>query len=59
MVVELREITRETVRAVCALEVRYDQEKYVAANALSIAQAHFETLSRVPYSALSTSATSP
>ncbi|WP_187640255.1 GNAT family N-acetyltransferase [Bosea sp. F3-2] len=40
--VELREITKDTVREVCALEVRNDQKGYVAANALSIAQAHFE-----------------
>ncbi len=42
MVIQLREITKDTVRAVCALEVRNDQKSYVAANALSIAQAHFE-----------------
>jgi diamine N-acetyltransferase len=30
------------VREVCALEVRDEQKQYVAANALSIAQAHFE-----------------
>lgn len=40
--VSLREITASTVRAVCALEVRPEQRGYVAANALSIAQAHFE-----------------
>jgi len=38
----LREITRDTVRTVCALEVRDDQKDYVATNALSMAQAHFE-----------------
>ena len=42
MNIQLREVTKETVRAVCALEVRDDQKGYVAANALSIAQAHFE-----------------
>lgn len=42
MSVHLREITKDTVREVCALEVRDDQKGYVAANALSIAQAHFE-----------------
>jgi diamine N-acetyltransferase len=42
MNVQLREITKGTVREVCALEVRDDQKAYVAANALSIAQAHFE-----------------
>ncbi|CAH0135865.1 GNAT family N-acetyltransferase [Roseomonas sp. CECT 9278] len=40
--VALREVTRETVRAVCALEVHDHQKGYVASNALSIAQAHFE-----------------
>ncbi len=38
----LREVTAETVRAICALAVRPEQRDYVAANALSIAQAHFE-----------------
>jgi len=42
MNVQLREITKESVRKVCALEVRDDQKGYVAANALSLAQAHFE-----------------
>ena len=42
MNVQLREITKDTVRAVCALEVRDNQKFYVAANALSIAQAYFE-----------------
>jgi hypothetical protein len=42
MNIELRKITKDTVRQVCALEVRDDQKIYVAANALSIAQAHFE-----------------
>ncbi len=40
--VTLREITAETVRAICALRVRPDQEALVAPNAVSIAQAHFE-----------------
>jgi diamine N-acetyltransferase len=40
--VELQEITRETVRAVCRLRVADDQRDFVADNALSIAQAHFE-----------------
>ena len=39
---QLREVTKDTVRAVCALEVRDEQKDYVASNALSIAQAHFE-----------------
>src|ERR1700690_2870812 len=42
MNVQLRQITKETVREVCALEVRDEQKGYVAANALSIAQAYFE-----------------
>lgn len=40
--VTLREITADTVRAVCALEVAPEQRSYVAPNAVSIAQAHFE-----------------
>ena len=42
MSLELREVTRDTVREICALEVRDEQKDYVASNALSIAQAHFE-----------------
>ncbi len=37
-----REVTAETVRAVCALEVGPEQRGDVAPNAVSIAQAHFE-----------------
>jgi len=40
--VTLREITGETVRAICALEVAPEQRGSVAANALSIAEAYFE-----------------
>jgi diamine N-acetyltransferase len=40
--VELREITGETVRAICNLEVSEDQRGYVAPNAVSIAEAHFQ-----------------
>jgi diamine N-acetyltransferase len=40
--VTLEEITAETVRAVCALEVAPDQRGFVASNAVSIAEAHFE-----------------
>jgi diamine N-acetyltransferase len=40
--VELREVTRATVRAVCALSVHDRQRRYVAPNALSLAEAHFE-----------------
>ena len=42
MSVELREITAETVRAICTLEVSEDQRRYVAPNAVSIAEAHFQ-----------------
>jgi diamine N-acetyltransferase len=40
--VSLREVTRETVQAVCGLDVRPDQREYVAPNAFSIAEAYFE-----------------
>lgn len=40
--VTLREITAETVRAICELEVAPEQRGYVAPNAVSIAQGHFE-----------------
>lgn len=40
-VVTLREITFETVRAICALKVTDAQNAFVAPNAVSIAQAHF------------------
>jgi diamine N-acetyltransferase len=40
--VTLREITAETVRAICNLEVHPNQRGFVAPNAVSIAQAHFE-----------------
>jgi diamine N-acetyltransferase len=40
--VTLREITADTVRAVCALQVLPEQRGYVADNAVSLAQAHFE-----------------
>ncbi|HEX5504418.1 MAG TPA: GNAT family N-acetyltransferase [Thermomicrobiales bacterium] len=39
--VSLREITAETVYAVCMLQLAPGQEEFVASNALSIAQAHF------------------
>ena len=41
MEVELREITFDTVRSICSLEVESDQRDFVAPNALSIAEAHF------------------
>lgn len=40
MDVGLREITMENVNAVLALAVRPDQERFVAANAVSLAHAH-------------------
>jgi diamine N-acetyltransferase len=39
--ITLREVTRETLAAVLRLKVRPDQERFVASNAVSIAQAHF------------------
>jgi diamine N-acetyltransferase len=44
MDVELREVTRDNVDDVLALEVAPEQRPYVATNAKSIAQAHFEPL---------------
>jgi diamine N-acetyltransferase len=41
-VVELREITADTVREICALQVAPDQRQFVAPNAVSIAEASFE-----------------
>ena len=41
MTVELREVTRATVAAVCKLDAG-DGGKQVAPNAVSIAQAHFQ-----------------
>lgn len=40
--VSLREITADTVQAICRLDVAPGQEGLVAPNAVSIAQAHFE-----------------
>jgi len=40
--VSLREVTGDTVRAICALQVGPGQDRFVAPNAVSIAQAHFE-----------------
>ena len=40
--VSLREITADTVRSVCRLKVKPEQESYVAPNATSIAEAHFQ-----------------
>ena len=41
MDVELREITSETVRTICDLDVAADQRGFVAPNAVSIAEAHY------------------
>ncbi len=41
-VVTLREITTDTVREICALEVAPDQRGFVAPNSVSIAQAYFD-----------------
>ena len=40
--VELREITKDSLAAVLDLAVEPEQEQYVATNARSIAEAHFE-----------------
>ena len=40
--IELHEITKESLRSVLDLAVDPDQEQYVATNARSIAEAHFE-----------------
>ena len=40
--ITLREITKDTVRAICALDVGDHQRGFVAPNAVSIAEAHFE-----------------
>lgn len=39
--ITLREITKETLREVLMLKVAPEQERFVASNAVSIAQAHF------------------
>ncbi len=41
-IVSLREVTAETVRAICNLSVHPGQTRCVAPNAVSIAQAYFE-----------------
>jgi diamine N-acetyltransferase len=40
--VTLRAVTKDTVRAICRLRVAEEQREYVAENAVSIAEAHFE-----------------
>jgi diamine N-acetyltransferase len=39
--VSLREVTRDTVRDICDLATTAEQTRFVAPNAVSIAQAHF------------------
>ena len=41
-VVELREVTAESVRAFCALQVAPDQRRFVAPNAVSFAEAMYQ-----------------
>lgn len=41
-VVSLREVTKDNLSDVLRLKVKPEQEKFVASNAVSIAQAHFE-----------------
>lgn len=43
-VVTLREITRDSVRSVIALETKPEQKQFVAPNAVSVAEAHFSPL---------------
>jgi diamine N-acetyltransferase len=43
-VVELREVTAETVREICALQVTPGQRQFVAPNAVSLAEASFAPL---------------
>jgi diamine N-acetyltransferase len=40
--IALREVTKETVRAICRLAVGPGQDHFVAPNAISIAEAYFE-----------------
>lgn len=43
-VVSLREVTKDTVRAIIRLKVAPAQENFVASNAISIAEAHFSDI---------------
>jgi diamine N-acetyltransferase len=45
-IVTLRDVTADTVVAVCDLETNEDQKHFVAPNAFSIAQAHFSPIAR-------------
>jgi diamine N-acetyltransferase len=40
--ISLRQVTAETVRTICRLDVSEEQKHYVAPNSVSIAQAYFE-----------------
>lgn len=42
MTVTLREVTKQNLREILRLKVAEGQERFVASNAVSIAQAHFE-----------------
>jgi diamine N-acetyltransferase len=46
MIASLLEATADTVRAICALQTTEEQKRFVAPNALSIAQAYFEPTPR-------------
>ncbi|MCZ2114483.1 MAG: GNAT family N-acetyltransferase [Anaerolineae bacterium] len=41
-VISLREVTKENLSEVLTLKVKPDQQRFVASNAVSIAEAHFE-----------------
>lgn len=41
MALELREVTKDNLREILRLKVTPEQERFVASNAISIAQAHF------------------
>jgi diamine N-acetyltransferase len=45
--VTLREITKENLGSILRLKVAPDQEQFVASNAVSLAEAHFEP--ELPY----------
>jgi diamine N-acetyltransferase len=46
--ITLQEITEDTLKSILDLKVAKDQERFVAPNAVSIAQAHFSPRSLVP-----------
>ena len=41
MIVSLQEVTKESLDEILNLKVTCEQEKFIASNAVSIAQAHF------------------